>query len=102
VDDPRFASVTRAELPDLHIEINAMTPLSAIQPDEIEVGRHGLYLVLGNQAGLLLPEVPLNYGWDREMFLAALCRKAGLPLDAWQHPTCKLWGFETEIWEEPY
>ncbi|MFQ6045952.1 MAG: AmmeMemoRadiSam system protein A [Gemmatimonadales bacterium] len=100
VDDPRFPPVTAEETPDIHIEINALTPLAPILPDEIEVGRHGLMIIAKGSSGLLLPEVPVRYQWDRDQFLAALCRKAGLPEDTWRAEDAVLYGFECEIWGE--
>lgn len=99
-DDPRFPPVQASELPDLRIEINILTPVQPIRADRIEVGRHGLLIEMGSRRGLLLPEVPIHHGWDREGFLAALCQKAGLPLDAWRDPDAQLSGFETEAWRE--
>ncbi len=100
VDDPRFPPVTLDELPRIIIEINALTPLKPITPEEIEIGRHGLMIVREANAGLLLPEVPARYGWDVETFLRALCRKAWLPDDAWRDPNARLFAFESEVWEE--
>jgi uncharacterized protein (TIGR00296 family) len=74
-----------------------MTPIS---PDEIVVGRHGLMMQHGPHAGLLLPQVPTTYGWDREEFLEALCHKAGLHNTAWREPDTKLLAFEAEVWGE--
>jgi hypothetical protein len=74
--------------------------LQPISPDEVEVGRHGLIIVQGAHAGLLLPQVPVDFGWGRQEFLAGLCEKAGLPWTAWQAPDAQLFGFETETWEE--
>ena len=42
-------------------------------------GRHGLLLRLGGRSGVLLPQVAVEHGWDREEFLAKTARKAGLP-----------------------
>jgi AmmeMemoRadiSam system protein A len=100
IDDPRFPPVTADELPSIRISINALTPPAPISPEAIVVGRHGLWLTVGGRSGLLLPEVPLTYGWDRERFLAALCRKAGAPDDAWRRPDAELRGFEAETWSE--
>jgi AmmeMemoRadiSam system protein A len=99
-DDPRFPPVTADEVPDIGIEISALTPLRPIRPDEVVVGRHGLLIVKGGNAGLLLPQVPVSYGWDRDRFLEALCRKAWLPADAWTSDDAELYGFETETWGE--
>jgi AmmeMemoRadiSam system protein A len=100
VDDPRFPPVTLGELPHLHIEISALTPLKPIRPEEVEVGRHGLMIILNGYAGLLLPQVPTEYGWSAREFLDALCQKAGLPPGAWRDPRAQLYGFESEVWEE--
>ena len=100
IDDPRFPPVTLAELGRIRIEINVLTEPVSILPDQIEVGRHGLLIKSGYHSGLLLPEVPVQYGWSREEFLAWLCRKAGLPEDGWSAPGARLFGFEAETWGE--
>jgi len=99
-DDPRFAPVTADEVPDLRIEINALTPMKPIRPEQVVVGRHGLRIVRGSATGLLLPEVPVRYGWDREEYLRWVCKKAGLPPDTWQGEDVRLYGFESEAWGE--
>ncbi len=99
-DDPRFPPVTFDELPDLQIEINALTAMSPIQPEEVAVGRHGLLVLKGPNTGLLLPQVPVTYGWDREQFLRGLCRKASLPDSAWKEEGAQLYAFESEVWGE--
>ena len=83
-DDPRFPPVTAAEAPNLVVEISVLAPLAPIRPEEVVVGRHGLLVSQGSRRGLLLPQVPVEWGWDRETFLAQTCHKAGLPLDAWR------------------
>lgn len=100
LDDPRFPSVTAHEIPLLRIDINALTPLRPIRPEEVEVGRHGLMIVRPPYAGLLLPDVAPRYGWDRIEFLDAVCEKAGLPHRAWRDPNAELYGFESEEWGE--
>ncbi|NUM47881.1 MAG: AmmeMemoRadiSam system protein A [Anaerolineales bacterium] len=99
-DDPRFPHVHAEEVPGLHFEINALTPLTPLQPEAVEIGRHGLMIVRGGYAGLLLPEVATRYAWDAETFLKAVCKKAGLKENAWQTPDTKLFGFEAEVWGE--
>ncbi len=99
-DDERFSSVAQEEVSELQIEISALTPLRPIRPDEVVVGQHGLMIVKGKRSGLLLPQVPLAFGWDRVAFLSGLCRKAGLPTDAWATEEAKLFGFECEAWRE--
>ena len=100
VDDPRFDPVRLGELPDLHIEISALTPPQPIRPEDVVVGRHGLVVIAAHVAGLLLPQVPAAYGWNREQFLAAVCEKAGLAPDVWRRAGVRLEAFEAEVWGE--
>lgn len=83
-DDSRFVPVTKEEAPALQIALSVLSRLFAIHPECVEVGRHGLVISRGARRGLLLPQVPVENGWDRDTFLQQTCRKAGLPLDAWQ------------------
>lgn len=99
-DDPRFPTVTLAEVSDLHIEISMLTPLQPIQPDDVVVGKHGLMISKGRLSGLLLPQVPVEWNWGRQEFLDSVCRKAGLPRDTWKDPGAQLFGFECEVWGE--
>ena len=64
------------------------------------VGRHGLIVSARRAAGLLLPQVPLEYGWSREQFLRAVCEKAGLPGNAWRAAGVQLEAFEADVWQE--
>ena len=83
-DDPRFSPVTREEAKHLTISLSILSSLSTITPDEIVIGKHGLVISFGGHKGLLLPQVPVEHGWDRIIFLEHTCRKAGLPAEAWQ------------------
>ena len=83
-DDNRFPPVTQEEAPRLEIELSILSLAQPIQPEGIEVGRHGLLISWHGQRGLLLPQVPVERAWDRTIFLEQTCRKAGLPPDAWQ------------------
>ena len=84
-DDTRFAPLSAAELPALEIHLSVLSPLEPIRAEEVEVGRHGWLISLDGRRGLLLPQVPVEHGWERDTFLQQTCRKAGLPLDAWRH-----------------
>ncbi len=97
--DPRFDPVEPEELPSLRLEISVLSPMEEIQPDQVEVGRHGLLISRGYQRGLLLPQVAVEWGWDRERFLEETCLKAGLPPDAWRHGA-KVQGFTAQVFEE--
>lgn len=100
VDDWRFERVKASEVPNLHIEISVLTPMRPIQPQDVQVGRHGLMIVVGNHSGLLLPQVPVEQGWDRETFLRGLCHKAWLPDYAWQDKDAQLLAFEAIVFGE--
>jgi AmmeMemoRadiSam system protein B/AmmeMemoRadiSam system protein A len=83
--DPRFYPMNTAEIKDVTIEISIMSPLKKIDSlDEIKVGTHGLYLVKGENSGILLPQVPGQYGWDKKTFLEQLSNKAGLAKNAYK------------------
>ena len=99
--DPRFYPLTREEFSAIHIEISVMSPIEAVSdPALIEVGRDGLIITRGGRAGLLLPQVATEYGWDRETFLAHTCAKAGLPGDSWRHPETRIERFSAEVFSE--
>ncbi len=97
-DDPRFPPVTEKELKDLDIEISVLTPLRQIDDiNEIEVGKHGIFIERGFYSGLLLPQVATEYGWDRENFLEQTCLKAGLPRHAWKDKETTIYIFSADI-----
>jgi AmmeMemoRadiSam system protein A len=99
--DPRFSPLQADELADLEIEISVLTPMRLIKStDEIEVGKHGLYIIRGLSRGLLLPQVATQYHWDRQAFLEHTCNKAGLPPDAWQDPKTQIYTFRAEIFSD--
>ncbi len=99
-DDPRFVAVTLPEAPDLRISISVLSPLLPISADAIDVGRHGLLITGGSRRGLLLPQVPVEHGWDRITFLEQTCAKAGLPHDAWRNPQIRIEAFTAEVFAD--
>lgn len=101
LEDTRFMPVTQEELPDLSIEISVLSPFHRIeQIEEIEIGKHGLYIVQGYFRGLLLPQVASQYGWDCNTFLKQTCRKSGLSESAWQDLRTSIYTFEAEVFSE--
>ena len=100
--DPRFYPMTVPDLADFQLEISVLSPLQLIQSiDAITVGIHGLYLIKGHAHGVLLPQVAVEYGWDRDTFLRHTCLKAGLPETAWQKG-CDIYIFSAEVFgDEP-
>jgi AmmeMemoRadiSam system protein A len=83
-EDSRFLPVTKEEALELEVSLSVLSRLFPIHPEAVEVGRHGLLISDGARRGLLLPQVPVENGWDRKTFLEQTCRKAGLPLDTWR------------------
>lgn len=98
--DPRFEPVRPGEVEDLEIEISVLGPLQEVREfDEIQVGRDGLIIQKEGVRGVLLPQVPVHMHWDRVQFLENLCRKAGLPAQAWREGA-QVRRFEAEIFSE--
>src|SRR5580692_3538164 len=85
LEDTRFAPVERVELAEIEVSLSVLSPTFAIEPGQIEIGRHGLVVRHNGHRGLLLPQVATEHGWDVETFLEQTCYKAGLPGNAWQH-----------------
>ena len=95
--DPRFPSLKPDEIRDLTFEISVLSPLQRIKDiNEIEVGKHGLYIIRGYNSGLLLPQVASEYAWDREFFLKETCSKAGLPSQAWTDDETEIYIFSAD------
>ncbi len=100
-EDPRFMPVRIEEVPDLSIEISVMTKLWQMKsPEEIEVGTHGLFIMLGYNSGILLPQVAPEFGVDRYGFLEMVCQKAGLQKNAWKDPNAKIYLFAASVFGE--
>ena len=93
--DPRFPAITVEELDELTLEITLLYPMRQVDsPDEIQIGRDGVLMRAGeNEGALFLPQVPLDQGWDLNDTLVELCRKAGLPDDAWRSPDTRFYVF---------
>lgn len=98
--DYRFEPLRLEEMGGLKIEISVLSlPRPVRNPDEVEVGTHGIIVSKGSNRGLLLPQVPGEYGWDRETFLRHGCLKAGLPEDAWRKGA-KIEVFTAQVFSE--
>jgi hypothetical protein len=107
VHDPRFSAVAQNELPDTQVEISVLTPPEIIKvkdpceyPKHVEVGKHGLIVECSGFAGLLLPQVPVDCGWDVEEFLSNTCMKAGLMPDCWLRGDACISRFSAQIFAE--
>ena len=108
--DPRFYPVRPEELSDITFEVTVLTPPQPINvppeelPKAIKIGRDGLIVRCGYASGLLLPQVPVEWGWNEEEFLSQTCVKAGLPPSCWLDPRCQFYKFQGQIFTEvePY
>jgi len=97
VEDPRFAPVSRAELPKLDLEVSALTPLHVVpRPEDIVIGRHGILFEKQGHKAVFLPQVAPEQGWDLETTLGHLALKAGLTPGDW-HEGAQLRVFEAEV-----
>ncbi len=100
-EDPRFPPLAEAELPRCRIEISALSPLAPCgDPESVVVGVHGLYLIRSGRSGVLLPQVPVEQGWDRAAYLAYICVKAGLPPKSYEAPDAELFTFTAVVFSE--
>ena len=100
-DDPRFSGVKYEELKDIEIEISVLTPFVEVKDlDEIEVGKHGLMIQRGFSSGLLLPQVPGEWGWDKKTFLEQLSLKAGLYPNAYKEPGTIIYKYSAIVFSE--
>lgn len=100
-EDPRFPRVGASEIPDLEFEISVLSEPEPLESyDDIVVGEHGLILNDAAGSGVLLPQVPLEHEMDREAYLNAICRKAGLPEDRWRRKKINLQTFTARVFSE--
>jgi len=106
-EDPRFSPVKKEELNEIVFEVTVLSPPVKIQvsnpldyPTKIKVGTDGLIIKYDFNSGLLLPQVPVEYGWSEKEFLNNTCEKAGLAADMWKNPKTEVLKFEGIIYKE--
>lgn len=106
-EDPRFLRVELGELDRISFEVTVLTPPEVVKvqdpsqyPSVIKVGRDGLVVRWEFGSGLLLPQVPVEYGWNEEEFLAHTCQKAGAPRDYWKRKSTMVMRFEGIVFKE--
>ena len=108
-EDPRFPGVKAEELDKITFEVTVLTPPIEIEvadpndyPSKIKIGRDGLIVKAGFNSGLLLPQVPKEYGWNEEEFLGHTCEKAGLSRDFWKNKEVTILKFEGFVFKEEH
>ena len=106
-EDPRFPPVKFEEIDSITLEVTILTPPTKIEVSEpleylskIKVGQDGLIVKYGYNSGLLLPQVPIEYGWNEREFLEHTCEKAGLPKDYWKEVEIEIQKFEGIVFRE--
>ena len=98
--DYRFQSLNQDELDATRIEISVLSrPWAVTDTREIEIGKHGIIISQGINRGLLLPQVPIEWGWDLVTYLRHGCMKAGLDEDAWEQ-SAKIEVFTAQVFSE--
>lgn len=95
--DGRFPSIQPDELQNMELEISVLSPLKEItSKEEIQLGKHGIYIRKGLNSGTFLPQVSAKTGWNVDQFLGHCSRdKAGIGWDGWK--TAELFTYEAII-----
>lgn len=106
-EDYRFEPITEEELPEITIELSILTVPERITVsrgeeflERVKIGRDGLIIKFGGQTGLLLPQVPVEQGWEPREYLDNLCVKAGLAPGTWKKGGVVIESFQAQIFEE--
>ncbi len=91
----------------LTIEVSVLTPPKRLElddrsrlPSHVQVGRDGLIIEKGWNKGLLLPQVPIEWGWNSKEFLDQCCVKAGIPKNSWLGPDTEVYTFQAILFKE--
>jgi len=99
--DPRFPQIKPGEMEQCNIEISVLSPMTICpDPQKVEVGVHGLYLVKSGHSGVLLPQVPVEQKWNKDEYLNYICVKAGLPAGSYSEPGAVLYTFTAFVFGE--
>jgi len=99
--DPRFPQLKKEELDKCHIEISALSPMTLCpDPRSVKVGVHGLLLTGRGRSGVLLPQVPVEQGWNLDEYLDYICVKSGLPQGSCEASDTELYTFTAVVFGE--
>lgn len=98
--DPRFYPITATELEKCKIEVSILSPMIRCKAEDIVVGRDGIYIKKGYYSGVLLPQVAMEYNFDRKTFLDHTCIKARLKPGCWEDEKTEIYRFEADIFSE--
>lgn len=105
--DPRFPPLKPEQADEVLIEVSILTPPVEVKVSdpkdylkEIKVGRDGIIVEWALGAGLLLPQVPVEEGWDTKEFLSYGCLKAGADRNLWARGGIRLYRFTAYVFGE--
>jgi len=105
LNDPRFPTLTAAELPEIAVEVSLLSPPQPIAfRDEADAqaqlvpGADGVIFEYGHHRSTFLPQVWAELTTPAE-FMGHLKYKAGLPPDFWD-PAVKLSRYAVVKWRE--
>ena len=86
VEDNRFKAVKAKELNHLQIEISVLSPRERIEgPNDIVIGKHGIYMINGIRRATLLPQVAVQNNWSPVEFLEVCAEsKLGMSRNSWK------------------
>ncbi len=84
--DSRFPPLVKKDFQNIQIEISVLSPLKRIySPDELILGKHGIYIRKENYSGTYLPQVANKTNWTKEEFISHCAHdKAGMGRDDWK------------------
>ena len=99
-EDPRFSPLEKRELSNVVFEVSVLSVPKPVKASDVKVGRDGLIIEYAGQSGLLLPQVPEEFGWSKEEFLNHLSLKAGLPPETWKTASAKIKAFQADVFSE--
>jgi uncharacterized protein len=105
-EDPRFPKVHADEIPAILVEVTILTEPEILnvpphdRAEAIVIGKHGLIMKGYGRSGLLLPQVPVEWGWNVREFLDHTCMKAGMPAKSWLEAAVQVFTFEGQIFTE--
>ncbi|MBK5201446.1 MAG: AmmeMemoRadiSam system protein A [Spirochaetaceae bacterium] len=96
--DPRFPKLKKEEFPFIDIEISILSVPKEIKDlSEFQLSRDGIFLIVGSNRSVFLPQVADETGWSKEELLRALSQKAGLYPDEYKREYAKYLTFTAEV-----
>ena len=98
--DDRFPPVNIFEMNEIDIEISVLTPFKKIRDSyDIEIGKHGIYMLKEGRSGTFLPQVARENNWSLIELLGHCAQdKMGLGWNGWKG--ADIFIYEAEVFSE--